>query len=555
MFSNLDDAGVHVERVRRAYYAGNNNMFPNLNDRLIEIESEQLLKKYNATSPLIVDRCLTKQLPYVMKTKGKPRVYNIRRINQLCMHIKYPKCEPYFLYDYEFMSNFLHCYKISKIFDRCRGSVKLYPQLRFLLKLYETFSSILDNYPDNFAFELSSRLSSLGPVLPELSYNLLQQCLNNCALRMLDNETRSVDSYVIKYPIGTVYAISLDKNCLFVLAAEKLLIYYLIGKIDEYVLPLDEFKFLKAMNNYVCLYSASSLRVYDYAYRKKCVLELNIADLIHVELIKVVEFNTVLIVCAKESTTIGFWRCSDGTLIEQYALDKPILECATIRTNWGALFKVTHQSNIVYVQMGDPILCAEAPIRIVATLDEKPGKESIFLDPMTDVYYSEGQSNIYLYHFQSPTYSYSQNIDNLPPVRSPCNRLNGRRREQSHLDEFDSALTWFTPECAVIFHSCHSSFIIHGEYDAVCEIQFSQVDFSDIFGNFVCYLSRKASEINIFEWRCDNGEHNYRLFACLQLEEKISLCVCNIGECCLVMIPADYSLFQIGTTVSLPTAY
>ncbi len=104
-----------------------------------------------------------------MKEKGC--VYNMRRINQLCMNICRCKYEASFLYDYDFISNYLHCYKMK---NHSVVSHFDYPQIRFIFILYWTCAFILNKHPDNFVFELSCRLTHFIDVVPELIYNLLQ---------------------------------------------------------------------------------------------------------------------------------------------------------------------------------------------------------------------------------------------------------------------------------------------------------------------------------------------------------------------------------------------
>ncbi len=204
-------------------------------------------------SLLVVDRCLTKQQSYVLNKNGQDFIYNIRRINQLCLGLEFPWCEPCFLYDYYFMWNYLHCYKMSDRFL----SVSYFPQIRFLLIQYKTCSIILDKYPDNFPFEIVSRLASFIDLLPEYTYNLYEQCLNNCKLRMLESDTRTFNPMMNKYEIGVVNGIDVGYRTLYVFLTEKLLTfrYYekdWIGKILEYNFPSNKFTSFKRIRSYNC---------------------------------------------------------------------------------------------------------------------------------------------------------------------------------------------------------------------------------------------------------------------------------------------------------------
>ncbi|CAF4685549.1 unnamed protein product, partial [Rotaria sp. Silwood2] len=192
-----------IEIIRRAYFAGPIGKFPNLHDQPFVIESKKLIEKMNGITSLVVDRCLTKQQPYVLNKNEQECIFNMRRINQLRLNLGIYRPEPCFLYDYDFMWSFLHCYKMS---DRFVAD-SLFPEIRFLLTLYVSCSAILDKYPNNFAFEIVSRLASFMEMLPEFIYNLFQQCLSNCMLRMLESNTRTFTTTMNKYEIGVVNAI------------------------------------------------------------------------------------------------------------------------------------------------------------------------------------------------------------------------------------------------------------------------------------------------------------------------------------------------------------
>ncbi|CAF3597631.1 unnamed protein product [Rotaria sp. Silwood1] len=140
--------------------------------------------------------------------------------------------------------------------------------LRFLLTQYQIVSGILEKYPNNFAFEISSRLVHFSDVLPELIYNLLYQCQYNCALRMIKTEMQSSDWCLMKNTIGVVHAISQSIFCLFILLQGKFIIVRTSagswsGKFEEYDLPSNEFTSLKTHPEYVCIYSLQSLIIFE----------------------------------------------------------------------------------------------------------------------------------------------------------------------------------------------------------------------------------------------------------------------------------------------------
>ncbi|CAF3753379.1 unnamed protein product [Rotaria magnacalcarata] len=525
-FQDYDEFGRDdtrkVEVIRRAYYAGNVGHFLNLHDLPFEITSEKLIKMHRSSS-LRVNRCLNRQQAYVKNIKGKDRIYNMRRINQLFMHMSDLCCEPWFLYDYNFISSYLHCYKISDL----RASSWFYPTLRFLLTQYEACSFVLDKHPDNFAFDLSARLGSLVDILPEIIFKLFYQCLSHCALFMVENETPSPDLCMSKYVVGIVSTIGLDRDSgnLLVLLAEKLLSFhleefYLTSKIDEYELPSKEFTSLKYSESYICLYSTKHLLVMQCGQSKKCVLKLSIEDLIHVEFIKM----GTLLVCSKGSKLVKVWDCLKETPIGQHPFDEAIIQCSTIKHDSGVVIKVTLETGITHYLLANVTKSNEeneVHFTHVGILKEKLGNDSILFNSETDVYYTEHQTSIYLYHFNRSENDHFKEIDNLPPMNGTVSLHNFFVNNKS-----DSALIWLTVDSAVILHSCGNHFNICGEYYAVCRTTGTFV------GEFVCLINRSALEIYIFEWKCESGIHMYRLHARFQLDNKISHCVCNIGKSC-----------------------
>ncbi len=128
-----------LEMNRCSYFAGPVGNYPDLYNQTFVIQSKKLIDKMGGICSLVVDRCLRKQQSYILQDL----IYNMRRINQLCLGLEFIWCEPCFLYDYHFMFNYLHCYKMSDRFL----SDSHFPQIRFLLTQYKTCSNILDKYP------------------------------------------------------------------------------------------------------------------------------------------------------------------------------------------------------------------------------------------------------------------------------------------------------------------------------------------------------------------------------------------------------------------------
>ncbi|CAF3802489.1 unnamed protein product [Rotaria sordida] len=502
-----------IETIRRAYFAGPIGNLPNLYDQPFIIESKKLIEKMNnSVTSLVVDRCLTKQQPYVLNRNEQECIFNIRRINQLCLNLDAYRPEPYFLYDYDFMWSFLHCYKMSDRFVADSSS----PEIRFLLTQYMSCSTILDKYPDNFAFEIVSCLASFIEILPEFIYNLLQQCLSNCMLRMLESNTQTFTTTINKYQIGVVNAIFGAYSTLYVFRPERFLIFRFYaqdwtGKIFEYKLPSNEFTSIKFGLNDICFYSLQSILVFQ-KFDDHFGLHLNYNHIIHVDFI----YKDKLFVCSRDNRSIDLWHCLDKTLIEQYIFDAPILECSTIEHHMGATIRVTLETGLTHYLIATDVQ-GKIRFQLVATLNKKPDKQNIFLNLKTDVYYSKGQSHIYLYYFERAENDRLEKIDNLP-------LLNRVIYSQSFFsDRHQSALIWLTIDSVVIFHSCGNYFIISGEYhDVYTRYQLKR--------NFICCLNRNESRIDIYEWKLYERFHTYRLLVRLQLDEKISHWTCQIGE-------------------------
>ncbi len=113
-----------IENIRRAYFAGPVGNLPNLYNQDFVISSEKLIEKMGGITSLVVDRCLTEQRPYVLNRSRHESIFNMRRINQLCLNLAVYRPEPYFLYDYDFMWSFLHCFS-SSISYRYTSSIYL----------------------------------------------------------------------------------------------------------------------------------------------------------------------------------------------------------------------------------------------------------------------------------------------------------------------------------------------------------------------------------------------------------------------------------------------
>ena len=510
-----------VEYIRRAYFAGPIGRFPNLNDRPFEIKSQKLIDRNHGNAFLSVNRCLTAQLPYIIKGKKKEKSYNMRRINQLCIDMENLYCEPYFLYDYDFISSYLHFYKIREL----RTSQWFHEELRFLLTQLDVCSYILDDYPENFAFEMSSCLSRFVHQLPKLTYDLLQQCLQHGKLCLLENQTRPIDTIKSKYIVGSVVDIAIDSECnyLFLLLENKILAFYfleyfLAGRVVEYSLPSDGFISMKCNRNYVCAYSMKSLRVFQCDQTRKCVLERDVDQLIQVDFLA----NHVLLLCANEKKSIESWNCRTQELLDQYVCDhSSICQCEVFRSAESVIIKVILQSNVTHYlsfKMSETDEKITGCFKPINSLTKSLGTASILLNSETDVYYSKGESSVQMCHFHRSMDECFERIDHLPVIQgalSSCSRSNA-----------ETVLTWLTADSIVILHSCGNYFFIPGQYHVlVCKTS-RQID-----DNSICCLNHDTSQVRIFQWKCEENLHSYRQLVSIQVDGNISHCVYHKGKC------------------------
>jgi hypothetical protein len=502
-----------IETIRRAYFAGPIGNFPNLYDQPFVLKSKKLIEEMGGMTSLVVDRCLTKQQPYLLHMNGeKSHVFNMRRLNQLCLNLDNYRPEPYFFYDYGFIWSLIHCYKMS---DRLLAD-SIFPKIRFLLTQYKSCSSILDKYPDNFAFEIISRLTSFIDILPQFIYNLFRQCLSNCMLRLLENNTRIWTTMIKKYQIGVVNDLSIAYSTLYVFLPEKILIFRFYphdwdGKIFEYKLPSNTFTSVIYGPTDICFYSSQSILIFQ-KFDHHFGFYLNFNELIYVNFI----FKEELIICLKDTRSIDIWNFLEKTLIEQYLFDSPILECSTIERRMDTVIRVTLETSLTHYLIVTNIQ-GKISFQLVATLNNKPANYNIFLNFDTDVYYSEGQSHVYLYHFTLPENDRLKKIDNLPLL----NRI--IYRQSFFTDRYQSVLIWLTTDSIVIFHSCSHYFIISGEYHDIYTR-------SLLKRTFISCLNRNQSIIDIYELKANEYFHTYRLLVHLQLDEKILHWTCQIRK-------------------------
>lgn len=506
-----------VEYIRRAYFAGPIGQFPNLNDRPFEIKSKKLIERNQGNAILAVNRCLTQQLPFIINQKRKTKGYNMRRINQLGLDMENLCCEPYFLYDYDFLINYLRFYKIKDL----RTTQWFYEELRFLLTLFDICSFILDNHPENFAFEFSFRLSRLISILPKQTYQLFHQCLKHTRLFLFEHRNPSMKSRCI---VGRVLDTGIDRQCnyLFLLVNNKILAfhlmeYFLMGRVDEYSLPLNEFNSIKYNRNYVCAYSMRSLRVFQCDQSRKCVLQREMDRLIQVEFLA----NHVLLICSNEKKSIEIWNCLKEELIDQYVFEQGIGQCEAFRMEESVVIKTRLDNGLIEYLSFEMTDLENGCFKLIGNLRRPLAEESVLFNSEMDVHYSIGGTSVQIHHFRRSGEECLDKLDHLPSISNP---LFHHCISSGNKPNTDTALIWLAVDSMVILHSCGTHFLIPGEYHMICKTS-RQMDC-----HFICGFNRNSSMVTIFEWKCNERIHSYRQLAAIQVDGNVSHCVFDKGK-------------------------
>jgi len=335
---------------------------------------------------------------------------------------------------------------------------------------------------------------------------------------MLESDTRTFNPMMNKYEIGVVNGIDVGYRTLYVFLSEKLLTfrYYekdWIGKILEYNFPSNKFTSFKRSRSYNCFYSKKSILIIrndDHQFK----LDFNFDNIIHFDFL---HQDEELFICLKDNQSINIYDCLDKTLNEQYLFDSPILQCSTIQRHMELLIKVTLENGLIHYLITTN-LQGKVHFELIATLENKSEKENIFLNFETDVYYSEGQSCIYLYHVERSENDRLEKIENFPLLNSII------YRQSFYTNRDENILIWLTNDSIVIFHSCKNFFIIPGQYDDICTKYYQSNR------NFISCLNRYQSTIDIYEWKLQEIVHTYRLLVHLSLNQKISHWTFEIGE-------------------------
>jgi hypothetical protein len=477
--------------------------------------SPKLARKYKLTNMIIsVNRCLTKQKS--LKSK-KTNQYNLRRIHQLYINLnRYDFVHTWTIFNYEFLFIYLLCreYQMSDLlYQFSIGAYDPNGELRFLLKQFEISLSILNLYPNNLSFELIYRLYPFRYQLPDLTYNLLEQCLNHCPLQLLTDTERN--QCLAKYSLLKIIDLTIDSHRLFVLTDDDILyiFYYnyygiLMTKSLEIIYNKKQtneklVKFLCQYPYVCCCSSNSSMIIIDYD-KRKVIMQGSCR--------KLISFinNELILIISSLNNSIELWHCTENILKSQYDFpDQQIEDCIYQKS----IIKVTFQqsSMISYLSIDK-----DFQLNSIRIINENISDyhHHILLNIHTEFYYSidRSQTSLIIYHENNS----KEIIHNIDFHSSP--------KSVTYLPQSNS-IAWLTSTTLLLFHPLIEekifqpfSIISSIDYDFIHD-HYSSLEFSNQT-NFLACTNRIKQIIDLFEWRYDNkqGKHIYRQLTRIQLD-------------------------------------
>lgn len=480
--------------------------------------SPKLANKYKLSTMIIpVNRCLTEQKSLKQKKKNQ---YNLRRLHQLYINLnRYDFAHNWTIFNYEFLSAYLLCgeYKMSDLlYQFSIGAHDPDGELRFLLKQFESSSYIFDQYPKNLSFELIYRLSPFINQLPDLTYNLLEQCFIHCPLQLITDNQRQ--QCLAKFSLSNIIDITIDPHRVFVLTNNQrlyLFYYYYYGlsithqfniiydkkEVDEKLIS-----FLCQFPYVCCLTSNSSMIVMNCD--KKQVSMQTLCS-------KLISFinNEIILIISSSNNSLELWNCSTNVLISQYNFVDNLIENCIFKKS---IIKVTYQENsmISYFSIDENF-----QFNSIRILNENINNYThhILLDIHTEFYYSYDRFEVSLLIYS----------DNNP--KEILNNINFHSLPKSviYLPESNS-IAWLTSTFIMLFHPLSKEKIFKPfqikstiEYDFVHD-HYSSLEFSDQT-NFLACSNKLKQIIDIYEWHYDNKQqkHIYRQLTRVQLDISI----------------------------------
>jgi hypothetical protein len=508
-----------IEKIRLEYFA---NQYKTTFDMTY---SPKLAKKYNlSTMNISVDRCLTEQKPLKQKKKNH---YNLRRLHQLYSNLnRYDYVHNWTVFNYDYLSAYFLCgeYKMSNLlYEFSIGAHDPNGELRFLLKQFEMSSSIINQYPANLSFELIYRLFPFRDQLPELTYNLLEQCLVHCPLQLITDDQRQ--QCLAKYPLTNIIYLTLDSSRLFIFTDNDQL--YLFYYSYYGLLMTNQFDLIynkKEKNDklisflckfpYVCCLSSNSSLIVLNCQQKQISTEISCS--------KLISFTTdeIILIISSLTNSLELWDCSKNVLVSKYDFPDDIIDDCTYKKS---IIKVTFKQNQIISYFS---LDKDFQFNPIRTLNENLANltHHILLDTHSEFYYSfnHSQVSLIIYHQNQS----KEIINNIDFVSLPISVV--------HLSQSNS-IAWLTSTAIMIFHPLYEENIFKPfeiksslnsiEYDVIHD-HYSSPEFSNQT-NFLACINKTKQIIDIYEWRYEKEQqqHVYRQLTHLKFDISIDQCI------------------------------
>ena len=484
--------------------------------------SSKLAKKYKlSTTTVPVNRCLTEQQPLYQKNN------NLRRLHQLYINInRYDYVHDSTIFNYDFLSAYLLCgeYKMSDLlYEFSIGAHDPNGDLRFLLKQFETSTSILNQYPNNLSFELIYRLLPFRDYLPELTYNLLEQCVIRCPLQLITDEERQ--QCLVKHSLSNITCLTIDEHRLFVLTSNDKLFLFSYGYYNLLRTGYFDIIYRKKGTKeklvsflcqypYVCCLSSYSTMITINCDKNQITMQISCS-----KLISFIEDGIILII-SSSNDSLELWDCSKNLLLSKYDFHDDIIEDCTFKK---PIIKVTLKQNqmISYFSIDD-----NSQFKSIRIFNENINNYNhhILLDIHSEFYYSFDRSEASLIIYQEN--NSKEIVNDIDFLSLPVSVI--------YLSQSNS-IAWLASTSLMIFHPLYEENIFKPfciisstnsiEYDSVHD-HHSSWELQNQ-AHFVACINKTKQIIDIYEWRYEKEEqkHVCRQLNHLQLDISIDQCV------------------------------
>ncbi|CAF1291712.1 unnamed protein product [Adineta ricciae] len=509
-----------LEKIRLAYFS---NEYKSTFDMSY---SSKLVKKYNLPTMIIsVNRCLTQQKPWNYSH------YNLRRLHQLCINInRYDFAHRFTMFDYDFLSTYLLCREFQMsdlLYDFSVGALDPNGELRFLLKQYEASTQILNQYPTNLSFELIYRLHSFIHQLPDLTLNLLAQCINHCPLRLLTDNERQQS--LVELLLSDIIDLAIDAHRVFVLTSnDKLYVfshhYYGLLRTGYFDISYKKrggkerlVSFLCQYPYICCLSSNSSMVVLD-CEGKQVTMQTSCG-----KLISFLDDEHILLATAMNDM-LEIWNCSKNCLVSTYEFPDDIIVNCTYRK---PVVRVTLERNeiVSYLTIDD-----DHQFQLYRVTNERlpNGDQEIFLNDHAEFCYSfKHPKATLILTDENKARQLITNIDFQSPPISVVYLSNSK------------SIAWLNRTSLMIFHPLYDErifqpfSIFNTDADIEYDVIHDNAPAGDFEGQsyFLVGFCKTKGLIDVFEWRylSEEQRHEYRQLVHLQLPISIDQCVFTAG--------------------------